>query len=107
MGNDFFGKRMVNSLSKKIPVVFFYTSLKDIRFQKKIKDVKIVHYIGSPTVSLHGVFTIIRLKISGKKIIMHWIGADSWMAQNLFFPKMVMKLNQLFIKALKRKAQLL
>lgn len=92
MGNDFFGKRIVDALSKKISVVFLYTSLKDVTFQKKIKDVKIIHYIGSPTVSFHGVLTLIRLRIYGKKIIAHWIGADSWMAENLFFPRIFTKL---------------
>ncbi len=92
MGNDFFGKRIVDSLSNKISIVFLYTSLKDVTFKKKIKDVKTIHYIGSPTVSFHGVLTLIRLRLYGKKIIVHWVGADSWMATNNFFPRMFTKL---------------
>jgi len=92
MGNDFFGKRIVNSLHGKVSMVFLYTSLKDIRFMKKIEDVKIIHYIGSPTVSFHGVLTLLRLRIFGKKIIVHWIGGDSWIATNNFLPRILTKL---------------
>ena len=55
MGNDFFGKKMVAALSNKIPIIFLYASLKDPKFKEKIRDVKIIHYIGSPTVSFSGV----------------------------------------------------
>jgi len=92
MGNDFFGKRIVNILNEKNSAVFLYPSLKDFGYGKKIERVKIIHYIGSPTVSFHGVLTLIRLRIYGKKIIVHWIGADSWMAGNNFFPKIFTKL---------------
>lgn len=92
MGNSFFGKRIVNSLSKKISIIFLYSSLKDINFMRKNKNIKIIHYIGSPTVSFHGILSLIRLRIFGKKIIIHWIGADSWMATNEFFPKIFTKL---------------
>ena len=92
MGNDFFGKKMVAALSNKIPIIFLYASLKDPKFKEKIRDVKIIHYIGSPTVSFSGVISLIRLKLYGKKIIVHWIGADSWMATNNFFPNLFTKL---------------
>lgn len=84
MGNEFFGKRMINAFDNKIEAKFFYPSLHDLGFKRKIKDVEIIHYIGSPTVSLHGVLTLLRLKAWKKKIIVHWIGADSWLALNSF-----------------------
>ena len=92
MGNDFFGKRMASAINKTMPAVFLYSSLMDATFKKKIKDVKIIHYVGSPTVSFHGVLNLIRLKLYGKKIIVHWIGADAWMAENLFFARIFTKL---------------
>ena len=61
MGNDFFGKRMADAINKTMPAVFLYSSLMDATFKKKIKDVKIIHYVGSPTVSFHGVLNLIRL----------------------------------------------
>ena len=92
MGNDFFGKRMADAINKTMPAVFLYSSLTNTTFKKKIKDVKIIHYVGSPTVSFHGVLNLIRLKLYGKKIIVHWIGADAWMAENLFFARIFTKL---------------
>ena len=109
MGNDFFGKKMVAALSNKIPIIFLYASLKDPKFKEKIRDVKIIHYIGSPTVSFSGVISLIRLKLYGKKIIVHWIGADSWMATNNFFPNLFTKLlkNQLSLHVSIDKIQVL
>lgn len=92
MGNSFFGNRIVDSLNKKISIIFLYTSLKDMTFKRKIKDIKKIHYIGSPTVTFHGILVLIQLKLYRKKIIVHWIGADSWMALNNFFPKIFTKL---------------
>lgn len=67
MGNEFFGKRIVEALNGKIDSVFLYTSLHDLRFRKKIEKIDIIHFIGSPTVSLHGVLTLLRLKSWEKK----------------------------------------
>lgn len=92
MGNEFFGKRIVKALNGKIDSVFLYTSLHDLRFRKKIEKIDIIHFIGSPTVSLHGVLTLLRLKLWGKKIIIHWVGADSWLATNKILPKIYTKI---------------
>ena len=87
MGNEFFGSRMVSALNKKIDVTFLYPSLHNMNFKNKIKDIDIIHFIGSPTVSTHGVLTFLRLKSWKKKIIIHWIGADSWLATNKIIPQ--------------------
>jgi glycosyltransferase involved in cell wall biosynthesis len=92
MGNYFFGKRIIDSLKDKMPIVFLYTGLTDLSYKKKIKDVEIIHYIGSPTVSFHGILVLLRLKIHKKKIIVHWIGADSWIASNRKLPQIFTKL---------------
>ena len=98
MGNDFFGKKIVEALDGKIDAAFFYTSLHDFGFKEKITDVDIIHFIGSPTVSTHGVLTLLRLKIWNKKIIVHWVGADSWLATNKILPKIYTKIlkNKIF-----------
>lgn len=82
IGNEFFGKRIVENLNKKTDSVFLYPSLHDLNFKKKINKVKIIHFIGSPTISLHGVLTLSRFRRWGKKIIVHWIGGDAWQATN-------------------------
>ena len=82
IGNKFFGPRIVENLGKKIEAVYLYPSLHDINFKNKIKNVKIIHFIGSPTVSLHGVLTLMRFRKWNKKIIVHWIGGDAWQATN-------------------------
>jgi hypothetical protein len=78
IGNKFFGTRIVENLEKKIKVVYLYPSLHDLKFKKKIEKVEIIHFIGSPIASLHGVLTLIRFRMWGKKIIVHWIGGDAW-----------------------------
>jgi hypothetical protein len=78
IGNKFFGSRIVENLEKKIKVVYLYPSLHDLKFKKKIEMVDTIHFIGSPTSSLHGVLTLIRFRMWGKKVIVHWIGGDAW-----------------------------
>jgi len=92
MGNEFFGKRIVKALSGKANVIFLYSSLDDLSFIKKIKNVRVIHFIGSPTVSTHGVLTLLRLKMAKKKIIVHWVGADSWLANKKFHLKVYSQL---------------
>lgn len=92
MGNEFFGKRMLESFNGKIDAVFLYPSLKDLNFGKKIENVKVIHFIGSPTVSTHGLLTLLKLKMLKKKIIVHWVGADSWLANKKFHLKLYSKL---------------
>ena len=91
MGNKFFAERIISALEDNKKAVFLSPSLHDLNFGKKTKNVKLIHYIGSPTVTLHGVLTLLRLKILGKKIVVHWIGADSWLATNKTIPKIFSK----------------
>ncbi len=81
-GNKFFGPRIVDNLKTKIGAEYFSPSLHDLRFKKKIEKLKIIHFIGSPTASLHGVLTLIRLRMWKKKIVVHWIGGDAWQVTN-------------------------
>ena len=82
IGNKFFGPRIVENLQKKIKAVYLYPSLHDLRFKRKIENLEIIHFIGSPTASLHGVLTLSRLRLWKKKIIVHWIGGDAWQVTN-------------------------
>ena len=82
IGNDFFGPRIVDALNKKTNARFIYPSLHDLRFKEKINNIDIIHFIGSPTVSTHGVLTLLRFRSWNKKIIAHWIGGDAWLVSN-------------------------
>jgi len=82
IGNEFFGRRVVKALETKIDATLIYPSLHDLRFKNKIKKIDIIHFIGSPTVSTHGILTLLRFRSWNKKVIVHWIGGDAWLATN-------------------------
>jgi len=92
IGNEFFGKRIVDALNKKMTAEYLYPSLHDFGFKNKIKNIEIIHFIGSPTVTTHGVVTLFRFKLWNKKIIVHWIGADSWLATHNLMAKFYTKI---------------
>jgi len=77
LGAKYPGERIVNKLkSKNVNVIFVTPSLRDIKFKKKLSTHKVIHYIGSPTVTFLGLLTLIRFKIWKKKILVTWRGSD-------------------------------
>lgn len=76
-GGTLFGGRIVTELKKKnVNAVLITPSLSDIHFKKKIKSHHIIHFIGSPTVTLIGILALTRFRIWRKKIVVSWIGFD-------------------------------
>jgi glycosyltransferase involved in cell wall biosynthesis len=76
-------ERLVTRLkSKNIDAVMITSSLHDLKFKKKIKTHEIIHFIGSPTVTIHGIITLLRFKLWGKKIVVSWRGSDVMIANN-------------------------
>ena len=68
IGGGVFSQRIVNELSKRgISIKFSSTSLKDFKFKEKIRNYPIIHYTGSPTVTIIGLLSLIRFKIWKKK----------------------------------------
>jgi hypothetical protein len=76
-GGTLFGGRVVTELKKKnVDAVLITPSLRNMHFKKKIIAHHIIHFIGSPTVTLIGILALIRFRIWHKKIVVSWIGFD-------------------------------
>lgn len=81
IGNKIFGTKLDTQLRKnKISSKLVSSSLRDMKFKDKIKSHNIVHFIGSPTVTVIGILSLLRFKWWRKKIIVSWIGSDSLIA---------------------------
>jgi len=92
------GNKIVNRLkSKKIDAIVITPSLHDINFKKKIKKHDIIHFIGSPTVTFHGLLTLFRFKLWKKKIVVTWRGSDVLMAKTKSFYRFSSKFFQSLI----------
>jgi len=87
LGAKYPGNRIVNRLNKKeFNAIFVTPSLHDRKFKEKLAAHNVIHYIGSPTVSIHGILTLIRFKIWKKKILVTWRGSDVLIAnKNIFY----------------------
>ncbi len=77
LGGKYPGQRIALRLKEaKTDAIFVSPSLRDRKFKEKLASHNIIHYIGSPTVSFHGLLTLIRFKIWKKKILVTWRGSD-------------------------------
>jgi len=77
LGAKYPGNKIVQRLKQKnINAIFVSPSLHDRKFKNKIASHKVIHYIGSPTVSFHGLLTLFRFKLWKKKILVTWRGSD-------------------------------
>ena len=86
IGGGIFSKRIVEEITKKnIPIKLISSSLKDIKFKNKIKSFPVIHFTGSPTVTIPGIFSLIRFRLWGKKIVVSWIGFDIRRTKQNFF----------------------
>lgn len=93
IGGSVFSQRIVNELSKRgISIKFSSPSLKDFKFKEKIRNYPIIHYTGSPTVTIIGLLSLIRFKIWKKKIVVSWIGFDVRRIKHDFFWRLLTKL---------------
>lgn len=98
LGSNLPVQRLVNQLKNHdINAEAISPSLHDIRFKKKIENHKVIHYIGSPTVTIHGILTLIRFKIWKKKIVVSWRGSDVMIANNNLFFRLFSKILQVLI----------
>ncbi|MBI3622784.1 hypothetical protein HY212_01720 [Candidatus Pacearchaeota archaeon] len=92
-GGTVFGGRVVTELKKKnIDAVLITSSLRDIHFKKKMIAHHIIHFIGSPTVTLVGILALIRFRIWHKKIVVSWIGFDVRRATGNMFWKLTSRI---------------
>ena len=86
LGGGIFSKRIVEEVTKKnIPIKLITTSLKDLKFKNKIKSFPVIHFTGSPTVTFPGIFSLIRFRLWGKKIVVSWMGFDIRRVRRNFF----------------------
>jgi len=87
LGAKYPGIRIVNRLNENdFKAIFVTPSLRDRKFKGKLVAHNVIHYIGSPTVSIHGILTLIRFKIWKKKILVTWRGSDVLIAnKNIFY----------------------
>ena len=98
LGNTLFGKRIVKELKKKnINVLLTSSRLRDLQFRRKIESHKIIHYIGSPSVTFLGFLTLLRFRFWRKKIIVSWIGSDVMIANNSILWRIISKFSQKMI----------
>ena len=97
MGESFFVNRVIRELQKK-GIEASYVELRSSKtaLRKTLKSHKIIHFIGSPTVSMDFI-KLILFKIWGKKIIVSWIGFDMRKARQILSRKIISKLCQPFI----------
>lgn len=92
LGAKYPGNRIVNRLNKNnFSAIFVTPSLRDRKFKEKLVAHNVIHYIGSPTVSIHGILTLIRFKIWKKKILVTWRGSDVLIASNNIFYRFLTK----------------
>lgn len=97
-GSGKFVSRFVNQLEKKnIECISITPSLRDIHFKNKIKNYPIIHFFGSPTVTIVGILALIRFRLWRKKIVVSWIGFDVRRTTNNKFWKLTSKLLQTLI----------
>ena len=88
--SNIFSIRIKEELEKKnLDVKIISTSIKDFNFKKKIQNYSIIHYVGSPTVSIIGIISLIRFRLWGKKIVVSWIGFDVRRASQKFYWKIL------------------
>lgn len=80
-------KKIAKELREKnVDVIIISPSLKNFKFKKVLRDHKIIHFLGSPTVSMIGIISLLRFKMWKKKIVVTWRGTDILMAkENIFF----------------------
>lgn len=91
--SNFFAKKIVKELRKKNEdVILITTSLRDFRFKKKIKSHNVIHFIGSPTVTIIGILALTRFKVWRKKIIVSWIGFDVRRVKHNIFWRLTTKI---------------
>ncbi len=94
-----FAKRLESQLNNKnVESLFISELLRDIDF-KKLKSYSIIHFMWSPTLSIRGFLTLIRLKLMHKKIIVSWIGSDVLFANTSLLSKLITKISQGMIDA--------
>ncbi len=94
-----FAKRLESQLNNKnVESLFISELLRDIDF-KKLKSYSIIHFMWSPTLSIRGFLTLIRLKLMHKKIIVSWIGSDVLFANTRLLSKLITKISQGMIDA--------
>ncbi len=92
-----FGKRLESQLNNKnVESLFISELLRDIDF-KKLKSYSIIHFIWSPTLSVRGFLTLIRLKLMHKKIVVSWIGTDVLYANSRLLSRVITKISQSMI----------
>lgn len=98
LGAEIPGEKIVNHLkNKKIDAIVITPSLHDINFKKKIEKHDIIHFIGSPTVTFHGLLTLFRFKLWKKKIVVTWRGSDILIAKTNNFYRFSSKFFQSLI----------
>jgi len=96
--SSFFAKKIAKELRKKNEdILLITTSLRNFRFKKKIKSHNVIHFIGSPTVTIIGILALIRFKAWHKKIVVSWIGFDVRRVKNNFFWRLTTKIFKNFI----------
>ena len=90
---NLFAKRIVSQLkTKHYDVILISTRLKDFKLKNKIQSHQVVHYIGSPTVSVLGILTLLRFRLWNKKIVVSWIGYDIRRVTDIFFWKVLSRI---------------
>jgi len=93
IGGGIFSKRIVEELNKcGIESILITPSLKDFNFKNKLKDFPVIHFTGSPTVSLVGIISLYRFKNWKKKIVVSWIGFDIRKVKNNWFWRLTSKI---------------
>ena len=96
--SSFFAKKIVKELRKKNEdVILITTSLRNFRFEKKLKSHNVIHFIGSPTVTIVGILALTRFKVWHKKIVVSWIGFDVRRVKYNFFWRLTTKIFKNFI----------
>ena len=86
IGSPHFGKIMIDELnSNNHNAILISTSLKNPKFKKKLANHDIIHFLGSPTVTIIGIISLLRFKLWNKKIVVNWIGFDIRRVSNSFF----------------------
>ena len=71
LGSPYYAKKLVQTLlENNIEAVKITTSLKDRKLKSKLTSHKIIHYIGSPTVTIPGILSLIRFWLWKKKIFL-------------------------------------
>ena len=96
MGNLHFSNLIMRSLDNDIQSSYFDITSSVFNLSNLLKPYKIIHFVGSPTVSKHFI-KLIWLKLAGKKIVVSWIGFDIRRARENAIRKTISKFCQQFI----------